>query len=512
MSLASFNDHVQQCMANGGGAGMPTASPAKQLSFSASSSSSPSATASPAVLQAAIQSLQQQLSGQSADVLRELAPSLHGLQRQIHSTLIPIATMHGVVNVASNAAAAQPATAAQQAASHVLTSRSTSSGSSSALSAASPPSPLSANVHPSTIRVSFSPNSNSGDAAAASSSSSSSYAPARPASSSSSNDTQPTQMQHVFTELDSVMDHEQAAVNPPRSEADDLAAAIAASTAPAAAAASSSSSASAFAMPADDVMSDEEMIRRLQEEDERLVANERKRRREEEEAAFQKFLQSEGTCSKCGNVPQLQQELIPMSDDKQRKQKPAQSCEHKMCHSCLKQYLSGVIAASASPAAPLTTESDLMCPMSGCCTPIAQWQMKRVLSPSEFERLLSITFQNTIKKSAASGVGGSRLVRCPKADCGLAFEAVEGRVDPNASRAGAQAELGLDGQPISAVALVHRAKNRFRCNTCTTVFCGGCSVTPYHEGFTCEQFTAYRAAKKCRFCEVGLTAANTAKI
>lgn len=37
---------------------------------------------------------------------------------------------------------------------------------------------------------------------------------------------------------------------------------------------------------------------------------------------------------------------------------------------------------------------------------------------------------------------------------------------------------------------------RYRCAFCSTDFCDACSTTPYHDGFTCEEF----AAPRCSLC------------
>jgi len=72
-------------------------------------------------------------------------------------------------------------------------------------------------------------------------------------------------------------------------------------------------------------------------------------------------------------------------------------------------------------------------------------------------------------------------------------------------------EKGLDGKLLSMAHKEHKAKFRFRCSRggCKTVFCSGCGTTPYHAGYSCSEWNAYVSSKKCRFCEVSLTAENT---
>lgn len=42
---------------------------------------------------------------------------------------------------------------------------------------------------------------------------------------------------------------------------------------------------------------------------------------------------------------------------------------------------------------------------------------------------------------------------------------------------------------------------RFRCRLCDTIFCTSCKKSPYHIGFTCQQFQLYgEAEKRCLIC------------
>jgi len=300
----------------------------------------------------------------------------------------------------------------------------------------------------------------------------------------------------------------------------------------------SSSSSSAYAASSssspfvgDDMMSDdaasEALIRQIAAEEEAL----KQRRAEAAEREFQELIKRERTCARCGVMQQNERELIQIADG--GNSQPA--CEHKVCHPCLRDALlntlqkhSSASASASSPPSPTFSpsrvSSDLICPVPACRTPLQQWQMKLVLPPADFDRVLEYTVNSLVRQGsiAAAGVGDgenedgvlgsevtARFVTCPNVDCRNTFEAVEGGAGVGNGVGGSTA-LGLDGQPMSAIAQHHRARNRFRC-VCGTVFCGGCSTTPYHDGFTCGEYANYKNAPKCRFCSTPLTAANTAQ-
>lgn len=296
---------------------------------------------------------------------------------------------------------------------------------------------------------------------------------------------------------------------------------VSASSSSSSSSAAASSSSSFFPGDDDDAMVDDEaFVRRLQAEEDARAAAAVLQRKQREEAEFAEFLRREGSCASCGRtVPEtetLESFLIPIGEERTNTTAAAagetNSCEHKVCRDCLAQYLHQQMQrlqapSSSSLAVPAKslTEADLLCPVTGCRTRLSQWQMKRVLSAAEFETLLSYTLRNTLS-SAAAAAGGT-YVECPNSACKSVFLAEAGNEANIASISG---ELGIDGRPLSSAAKKHRAQNRFRCRECGTVFCGGCRHTPYHDGFDCEGYAAYVSGKKCRFCQTGLNASNTA--
>jgi hypothetical protein len=58
----------------------------------------------------------------------------------------------------------------------------------------------------------------------------------------------------------------------------------------------------------------------------------------------------------------------------------------------------------------------------------------------------------------------------------------------------------IDGKVLTKEAFLHFKEFRLRCRNCATIFCAGCSVTPYHKGYTCALYVEYMKARHCRFC------------
>lgn len=126
--------------------------------------------------------------------------------------------------------------------------------------------------------------------------------------------------------------------------------------------------------------------------------------------------------------------------------------------------------------------------------------LKRPPSLELYDKLLQTTLQSFLAKS-------DNFVTCPNKACGEAFEAVASRVQRSKS---GTADVDDLGKPLTEAARQHKAENRLRCSKCATIFCRSCNCVPYHLGKTCEEYTNYQGAKKCRFCEEALTAENQA--
>eukprot|EP01102_Stenamoeba_stenopodia_P008507 TRINITY_DN2451_c0_g1_i2.p1 TRINITY_DN2451_c0_g1~~TRINITY_DN2451_c0_g1_i2.p1 ORF type:complete len:816 (-),score=105.06 TRINITY_DN2451_c0_g1_i2:50-2497(-) len=125
------------------------------------------------------------------------------------------------------------------------------------------------------------------------------------------------------------------------------------------------------------------------------------------------------------------------------------------------------------------------------------WQKKEKTKEPVFRELpnsaCATIVQSTkdLKKYLASS--GLQLVTCPNAVCGCIFEkmAAGTDIDPNL--------IGMNGKPLSPEATQHYLECRFRCRECNTEFCSSCLSSPYHTGYTCQQFIR-SLSTKCRFC------------
>ena len=123
--------------------------------------------------------------------------------------------------------------------------------------------------------------------------------------------------------------------------------------------------------------------------------------------------------------------------------------------------------------------------------------LQDLLSRKQFTEYLDKTTANLISSLP------KRFVRCPKCECPLEME--------NHSWSSKSENLlvslvGLDRQPLDDGAKAFFLANRFLCRGCRTDFCRACRTHPFHPGFTCEEYVAYLAAPKCRFCSMTVTA------
>ena len=66
----------------------------------------------------------------------------------------------------------------------------------------------------------------------------------------------------------------------------------------------------------------------------------------------------------------------------------------------------------------------------------------------------------------------------------------------------ARSQVVSSGDTMQPVHRKHYAKFRLRCvkERCGLVFCGGCGVQPYHEGYSCEEWKRREDGLSCR-CE-----------
>eukprot|EP00736_Rhodelphis_marinus_P005124 Rmarinus@m.29836 len=167
------------------------------------------------------------------------------------------------------------------------------------------------------------------------------------------------------------------------------------------------------------------------------------------------------------------------------------SCNHRFCRPCLRRLCVGVVE--------LGSGDPIACPLLGCGAKLSHRDIKDVLDEKDYQQYIDNAVHGLIARD-------SSYSKCPK--CGFAVERVAS-VGNEAQTA--RPPQGLDGRPLSSAAVEHYVSFRLRCPESRTEFCGGCGETPYHLGFTCDEFAAYQAGKKCRFCAVALTRSNSAK-
>jgi len=87
----------------------------------------------------------------------------------------------------------------------------------------------------------------------------------------------------------------------------------------------------------------------------------------------------------------------------------------------------------------------------------------------------------------------TQLVSCPNPSCDYFFETCG---------IGESKRFYLpDGGEPSQEAIEHYQKFRYRCRKCSEEFCSKCKKIPYHEGFTCIEYTQDASSVHCRFCD-----------
>lgn len=169
---------------------------------------------------------------------------------------------------------------------------------------------------------------------------------------------------------------------------------------------------------------------------------------------------------------------------------PVSGCQHQFCRGCLRAYLMQRVAQKKAVG--------IICPCAGCKTEVDVPDIQAVLSPKEFEEYLEATLLAFVETDQLS-------VQCPNGSCQAVFSVVpfkgyDGPIPAN--------ELGLDDRPVTRKGWLHYLEHRIRCRACGTIFCAQCKDTPYHKGFTCEDWQEYQNAERCRFCEGRITEDN----
>eukprot|EP01107_Rhizomastix_libera_P007554 TRINITY_DN2253_c0_g1_i2.p1 TRINITY_DN2253_c0_g1~~TRINITY_DN2253_c0_g1_i2.p1 ORF type:complete len:650 (+),score=112.13 TRINITY_DN2253_c0_g1_i2:497-2446(+) len=148
------------------------------------------------------------------------------------------------------------------------------------------------------------------------------------------------------------------------------------------------------------------------------------------------------------------------------------SCSHSVCLICLKKHIATHVS------------SDVGCPIKGCQNLLPDSIIRNSLTQQEYDEREEKLLQAFLNSN-------EDFCKCPK--CGLQFERAESKEDTSKL-------TDADSKPLTPAAQESYKKYRIRCQ-CETIFCAKCNEIPFHLGYTCEQFKAYRSAKKCRFCD-----------
>lgn len=154
---------------------------------------------------------------------------------------------------------------------------------------------------------------------------------------------------------------------------------------------------------------------------------------------------------------------------------------HHVCDSCSKRYIIDGITRK-------TWENQcLTCPAPNCQTNLPRFIWSKI-GPAMLKRLEDMV--QSFNMGQQQG-----LVTCPNEECGLKFAGEPGKYEKGI------VETGVLGKRVTEEEQMHKAKWRFRCPKCKNSFCGGCRVTPYHLGATCDSYKKWQESEKCRFCE-----------
>ncbi|ETO23319.1 hypothetical protein RFI_13860 [Reticulomyxa filosa] len=176
------------------------------------------------------------------------------------------------------------------------------------------------------------------------------------------------------------------------------------------------------------------------------------------------------------------------------------ACGHKCCGGCVKKHLlNGIVSQRWKKEAIRCFVGQYQNEHSkkDCKEQLPEWLIRQSGLGELYQKQIEEMQKEFLISSDPS------MTQCPQ--CKNYFVTETGEVEHTSK------ENRLDGKPIGMEEQKHKARWRFRCSECSTIFCGSCKTSPYHIGYTCETWKHYREAQKCRFCDKPLTADNTAK-
>lgn len=159
----------------------------------------------------------------------------------------------------------------------------------------------------------------------------------------------------------------------------------------------------------------------------------------------------------------------------------AEVCYDEYCPECMSATVSDAIRADA-------VMGGIKCPV--CRKTIADSHVKSLVTNQLVSELETAQVNGFLREA------GMKEISCPKCKEKYTVDDKEFHLGVDQ----AITEKDNDGITLSPVAYKHFRRYNYKSN-CGTVFCSLCNTTPYHKGFTCEDYQAYLIAPKCRFCE-----------
>ncbi|KAJ1632881.1 hypothetical protein T492DRAFT_985372 [Pavlovales sp. CCMP2436] len=166
------------------------------------------------------------------------------------------------------------------------------------------------------------------------------------------------------------------------------------------------------------------------------------------------------------------------------------ACGHHVCIGCMRAHVHGCLADLSGPA-------QLSCPVVNCPAHLAVAEIRRFGGPGAYDQFIAQRFYTDMHSSSAE-----RLVKCPACETEASVQCETPRAITRRALSEAPAQAN-DGERLATPYRVHFTNHRFRCvsKACPAEFCGACAVTPYHLGYTCEEWAELRRLPHCRFCE-----------
>ncbi|GAM20373.1 hypothetical protein SAMD00019534_035480, partial [Acytostelium subglobosum LB1] len=182
-------------------------------------------------------------------------------------------------------------------------------------------------------------------------------------------------------------------------------------------------------------------------------------------------------CICCNNI-QAEHENVVFLD----------ACGHVYCRPCLKLHV--MCWVDKKEVSRITCQK--------CSLTLSHGDITEVLDEQEYSRYHSASLEEVVTMN-------QNYSKCPS--CSLLFEKINDR-----SLQGTNKEFDENGKELTKEAIEHKNKCRLRCPACSIVFCADCRLTPYHLGFTCDQYKTYSTSKHCRFCQNTISGSNNSVI